>query len=89
MADPIAAAAAMAPGVAERAMEIEQLRRLPLDIVGDLLDAGLFRLCIPADLNGAEAHPSVLVRTVEALSRGDAAAGWCLMIGATTGVGAA
>jgi alkylation response protein AidB-like acyl-CoA dehydrogenase len=88
-ADPVEAAAAMAPAVAGRAVEIENLRRLPLDIVDDLRDAGLFRLCIPAALDGGEVHPSVLVRTFEALSRGDAAAGWCLMIGATTGVGAA
>ena len=89
MIDPVTTAEGLAPVVAARAVEIENLRRLPVDIVDQLVAAGLFRLCIPTALDGAEAHPSVLVRTFEALSRGDAAAGWCLMIGATTGVGAA
>jgi len=87
--DPVAVAAAMAPEMAERAVEIEQLRRLPPDIADALAQAGLFRLCIPAALDGQEIHPADLVRTIEAMSRGDAAVGWCLMIGATTGVGAA
>ncbi|MBV9932798.1 MAG: acyl-CoA dehydrogenase family protein [Actinobacteria bacterium] len=88
MGEPLEIAAALASVVAERAAEIEELRRLPPDIAKQLADAGLFRLCLPKELDGREAHPAELVRVFEALSRGDAAAGWCLMIGATTGVGA-
>jgi alkylation response protein AidB-like acyl-CoA dehydrogenase len=89
MLDPVAAAEAMAPAIAARAQEIEELRRLPPDIAQRFTDAQLFRLSIPAAYDGLEVHPSVIVRTVEALSRADGSAGWCLMIGTITGVGAA
>lgn len=51
-----------------------------------LSQADLFRLCVPAAVGGAEAHPSILVKSVEALARGDGAAGWCVAIGATSGL---
>lgn len=89
MGDPVEIAVALAPVAAERAVEIEELRRLPPDIAQQLVEAGLFRFCIPHELGGVEGHPAELVRMIEALSRGDAAVGWCLMIGATTAVGAA
>jgi indole-3-acetate monooxygenase len=51
----------------------------------DALDrAGLFTLKLPAALGGAEADPVAQIDVIEAVSAIDAAAGWCLMIGATT-----
>lgn len=89
MLDPVGAAEGMAPAIAARAQEIEELRRLPPDIAEQFTDAQLFRLSIPAAYGGLEVHPSVIVRTIEAMSRADGSAGWCLMIGAITGVGSA
>jgi alkylation response protein AidB-like acyl-CoA dehydrogenase len=83
---PAEAAAALAPLAAELAAEAERERRLPGPLVEALRDAGLFRLCVPASVGGLEASPRTLVDTVEALARGDAAAGWCVAIGATSGL---
>jgi alkylation response protein AidB-like acyl-CoA dehydrogenase len=76
----------LAPSVAARATEIEAGRRLPLDLVERMASAGLFRLCVPKSLGGCEAEVATLLEAVETLSAADGAAGWCLMIGATTGL---
>ena len=86
----LAALAADVAGIAAaHADASESERRLAAPVVDALRAAGLFRLCVPADLGGLEAHPSTLVDCIEAVSRGDGAAGWCLMIGATSGAAAA
>src|SRR4051812_1303033 len=85
-ADPVAAAEQLAATAAELASEGERERRLPAPLVAELAEAGLFRLCVPSALGGLEAHPATLVRAVEALARGDGAAGWCVAIAATSGL---
>ena len=84
--DPVAAARALAPLAAEHAAEGERARRLSAPVVAALAEAGLFRLCVPQAAGGLEAHPGVLVAAAEALATGDAAAGWCVAIGATSGL---
>jgi len=86
MTDPVAIARNLAPGLAERAGEFEAARRMPADVARQLAEAGLFRLCLPKYLGGLEASPRVIVETIEALATGDGSAGWCLMIGGTTGL---
>ena len=73
----------------EHAAATERERRLAAPVLDALVGAGLMRLLVPRDLGGAEANVATLVESIEVLSRGDAAAGWCLMIAATTGVTAA
>jgi indole-3-acetate monooxygenase len=85
-ADPVAAAERLAVTAAELADEGEHARRLPPSLAQEISEAGLFRLCVPASLGGLEAHPAVLVEAVEALARGDGAAGWCVAIAATSGL---
>jgi alkylation response protein AidB-like acyl-CoA dehydrogenase len=68
---------------------IEAERRLPLELVDGLADAGVFRACVPRGLGGAELHPSALVDVLAAVAAADGSAGWCAMIGATSGVVAA
>jgi alkylation response protein AidB-like acyl-CoA dehydrogenase len=41
---------------------------------------------VPAAAGGLEAHPGTLVAAVRALAAGDAAAGWCVAIAATSGL---
>jgi alkylation response protein AidB-like acyl-CoA dehydrogenase len=82
-------ARAVADKVRGRSAEIEQARRLPADVVAALVDADLFRMCVPADLGGTEVHPVTLSRVLEEVAAADAATGWCLMIAATSGVNAA
>lgn len=84
--DVLAAVRALAPEVAGRASETEQQRRVPLDLVDRMADAGVFRLAVPAELGGIEAHPAAQVEVLEELARADGSAGWIAMIGAVTGV---
>jgi alkylation response protein AidB-like acyl-CoA dehydrogenase len=85
-ADPVAEARRLAADAAAQAAEGERARRLPPGLARAISEAGLFRLCVPASLGGLEAHPATLVRAVEALARGDGAAGWCVAIAATSGL---
>jgi alkylation response protein AidB-like acyl-CoA dehydrogenase len=83
------AARALAPRAAELATEAERARRLPAELCGALADAGLYRLCVPARLDGAEAPPRELLEVVETLAEADAATGWCVAVCATAGMLAA
>src|SRR5262245_18475046 len=48
--------------------------------------AGVFRLCMPRSLGGSEADVATLLAVLESLAEADGSAGWCAMIGATTGL---
>ncbi len=64
--------------------ENERSRRLALPVVEAMSRADLFRLWVPRSLGGAEADIATVVRVVEAVSRIDGAAGWCLTIAGNT-----
>lgn len=87
--DPIALARELAPMLRARGSNIESERHLPRDVVDALMSAGLFRMALPRSIGGPEHTPRTLVAAIEALSVGDASAGWCVGIGATTGLAAA
>ena len=76
----------LADTAARFAAEADRERRLPGELVTQMADAGVFRLCVPRAVGGLEEHPTVLVETVEALARGDGAVGWCAAINATSGL---
>jgi indole-3-acetate monooxygenase len=80
------AALALSPEIRSRADEIEAARRLPPDLVDRLAAAGLFRMLVPRTLGGGEVAPATMVKVIEAVARADAATGWCVMVGATSGV---
>jgi alkylation response protein AidB-like acyl-CoA dehydrogenase len=81
LADAAVAAAAIAR---ELAAETERERRLPEALVGPLRDAGLLRAGVPAALGGPEAGPATMLGAAETVARGDASAGWCVSIAATS-----
>jgi indole-3-acetate monooxygenase len=83
------AARALVPRLRPRSAEIEAARRLPADIVEDLAQAGLFRMLVPRLIGGGEVAPLTMIRAIEEIARADGAAGWCVMIGASTGLLAA
>jgi alkylation response protein AidB-like acyl-CoA dehydrogenase len=83
------AAAALAPRLRAAADETERARRLSAALVHALVDAGVFRLCVPRALGGREVDPATMVRVLETLACADGSAGWCAMIGATSGVASA
>lgn len=88
-ADLLAAAEGFAPEIAARAAEIEANRFLPQDIATRFAEAGLYRLCVPAEYGGLESHPGELVKVVERIAQADGSAAWCVFIGATSGLVAA
>jgi alkylation response protein AidB-like acyl-CoA dehydrogenase len=72
--------------VAAGAEEGERLGTLPPATVQALLGSGLLALKVPEALGGAEADPVTQLEVLEALTRAEPSAGWCLMV-ATTAIG--
>jgi alkylation response protein AidB-like acyl-CoA dehydrogenase len=73
---------ALAPTIEERADEIEAARRLPRDLVDQIVDAGCFRLVRPPSHGGVGADWPSALRVFEALARADGSTGWTVIIGA-------
>jgi alkylation response protein AidB-like acyl-CoA dehydrogenase len=68
----------------EGAAASEAARRIPAETARLLARAGMFRMLVPTSYGGLETPPDQMVRTIATLARGDAAAAWCVMTGATT-----
>jgi indole-3-acetate monooxygenase len=82
-------ARAIAPLLRKRSPDIERERRLPMDVVEMLRDTGVFRMGFARSWGGPELNSLQQTEVIEALSYGDASAGWCAMIGSDTGLYAA
>lgn len=82
--NPVEVARTFQEELRRRAPEIEQARRLPVDLAAKIAEAGLFRMLLPRGIGGLESPPAIVAGAIEALSEADASTGWCLMIGATT-----
>lgn len=76
------AARALAGAIGSRAAEIERARRVPRDLLADLVAAGCFKVLLPASHGGAGGDLSSAMRLFETLARADASVGWTVMIGA-------
>lgn len=76
-----AAVQALLPRIRERREEIEEARRLPKDLVADLVAAGVFRLGVPTGFGGEGGTLTDMMRAIEAIAGADGSAGWCAMIG--------
>ena len=72
--------------IAPLAVQIEQNRRLPSAAVEALARAGVFKVLVPRTFGGSEAHPATMVAVIEEIARADGSAGWCTMVGATSGL---
>lgn len=80
----LARARAVAPLLRARSEEIEQARHLPADVVDLLRGTGVFRMAVAREHGGPELTSVQQTEVIEILSHGDAAAGWCAMIGMDT-----
>jgi alkylation response protein AidB-like acyl-CoA dehydrogenase len=77
----------LAPRIRGRSEEIERVRRcLRLVRVAELCRAGACRWCVPRAMGGLAADVVSLLAAIEELSAADGSAGWCAMIGATSGL---
>lgn len=73
---------ALAPAIAARAEEFEQLRRIPDDVIDQLRDIGVFRMSTPVSHGGLEFdYPAILDVLIE-LAAVNGALGWVTMLGA-------
>jgi indole-3-acetate monooxygenase len=79
--DILARAKALAPVLRAQSAKIEQLRRLPEDVVEALRQTGVFRMGFTREWGGPEMTSMEQTEVIEALSWGDASAGWCASIG--------
>jgi alkylation response protein AidB-like acyl-CoA dehydrogenase len=86
---PVEQARRIAALASERAAQGERERKLAGDLVEALIEAGFFRLCVPASIGGGEADVATTVEVCEELARGDSAAGWCIAVMSTAGMLAA
>lgn len=82
----LARARASAEEIAPLATQIEAGRRLPAPAVDALVRAGVFKLLVPEVYGGLQAHPATMLAVIEAIARADGSAGWCTMVGATSGL---
>ncbi|MFL5823284.1 MAG: acyl-CoA dehydrogenase family protein [Solirubrobacteraceae bacterium] len=64
--------------------DIERERSLPDELVRRLRSSGLFRAGAPATVGAPQAPPEVTLRCAETVAEGDASAGWCVSIAATS-----
>jgi indole-3-acetate monooxygenase len=78
---PLARASALAR---ELAASTERERMLPPALLAQLRATGLMRAGAPASVGALQAPPAVTLRGAEAIARGDASAGWCVSIAATS-----
>jgi indole-3-acetate monooxygenase len=72
----------LAPVIAGRADDIEAARRVPADLLGDLVATGCFRMLLPASHGGGEVDLATAIAVLEELSRADASVGWVVALGA-------
>jgi alkylation response protein AidB-like acyl-CoA dehydrogenase len=71
------------------AAETERERRLPEELVARLRASGLMMAGAPREAGGLELAPGLTLRCAEEIARGDASAGWCVSIAATSSLLAA
>jgi alkylation response protein AidB-like acyl-CoA dehydrogenase len=81
----LANAQEIAPLLRDHAAEVEAARRLTEPVVDALRATGVFRMAMPAAWGGPELDICRQIGIIETLSRADASAGWCAMIGADSG----
>jgi alkylation response protein AidB-like acyl-CoA dehydrogenase len=79
----IRAAAAIIAPLAER---IEAERRLVPEAVRALTDAGAFKMLVPREYGGEEVGIVPMLEAIEIVAAADGSAGWCAMIGASSGL---
>jgi alkylation response protein AidB-like acyl-CoA dehydrogenase len=77
---------ALRPAISGRSQEIEQLRRLPDDLVAELKAAGVFRMARSRARGGPQMSLPEQMRVIEELAYADSSVGWCVKIGADSGL---
>lgn len=85
----LTAAQAVADVAREVAARTEAERALAPELLDALHAKRIFGLGVPRSLGGSERPPADTLAVAETIARGDASAGWCVAIAATSGLLAA
>lgn len=72
----------LAPEISDRSSDIESARRVPADLLDELVKAGCFRILVPTSHGGLGADLPTAMEMLEALARADASVAWTVGIGA-------
>ena len=78
MEDLVRAAKQAAVGIAERAPEADRNRRVPVENIRELHEAGLLTVAIPADLGGSEADLVTQIAVYEIIGGACASTAWVM-----------
>ncbi len=70
----------LVPELRQRALDIEDSQRLPEDVITRMGDAGMFLMGAPEEAGGGEIDYVTQFRIMEELARGDASAGWTILV---------
>ncbi len=73
-------AAELAPRIAERAQEVDEVRHVHQDSIAEITDAGLFHAFLPAAYGGEEAAPDDFVGAVIEIGKACASTAWVLSV---------
>jgi alkylation response protein AidB-like acyl-CoA dehydrogenase len=79
--DVLAAVRELAPSISAGSEEIESERRVPLDLLDQLIAAGCFRMLTPRSHGGLELDLPLSLEIIETIAAADGATGWTVMIG--------
>src|ERR1700751_5144446 len=74
----VRAAAELKPALRDYHHEIEREQRLPPALVGQLREAGFYKMVIPRALGGLQVDTLTYLRVVELLAEGAGSVGWNL-----------
>jgi indole-3-acetate monooxygenase len=74
----------IAPKISARSAEIEAGRRLPPELLTDLMSVGVFRMLTPKSHGGTEIDFPGSMEIIETIAEADGATGWTVMIGSET-----
>jgi Acyl-CoA dehydrogenase, N-terminal domain len=66
----------LAPELISRAAEIEDLRHVPLDLIGALKSVGVFRMLVPQSHGGLELDLPSALEIIRTLAKIDGSVGW-------------
>jgi 3-hydroxy-9,10-secoandrosta-1,3,5(10)-triene-9,17-dione monooxygenase len=76
----VAKARALAPGIAERAQQCENLRRVPDETIEEFKREGLFRVFVPTEYDGYSMELKTVIETSREIGRVCGNSAWCLAI---------
>lgn len=77
----VEAAIRLAPAIAARAADIEAGRRIPRDLLDDLVAAGCFRALLPTSRGGLGVDLPTAARALQEIGRADGSAAWTVLLG--------